>query len=147
MDILISNDHAGVKLKNKISEFLKKEGHNVKNLGDNSGLSVDYPDFIHPLAEEISTNNKTKGIVICGTGNGVSMVANKYKKVRAALCWNKEIAVLARQHNNANILSLPARFITTTQSIEIIKAFLKTEFEGGRHENRVKKIDKNEMGS
>ncbi len=147
MDILISNDHAGVKLKNKISEFLKKEGHNVKNLGDNSGLSVDYPDFIHPLAEEISTNNKTKGIVICGTGNGVSMVANKYNKVRAALCWNKEIAVLARQHNNANILSLPARFITTTQSIEIIKAFLKTEFEGGRHENRVKKIDKNEMGS
>ena len=147
MNILISNDHAGVKLKNKISEFLKKEGHNVKNLGDNSGLSVDYPDFIHPLAEEISTNNKTKGIVICGTGNGVSMVANKYKKVRAALCWNKEIAVLARQHNNANILSLPARFITTNQSIEIIKAFLKTEFEGGRHENRVKKIDKNEMGS
>ena len=147
MDILISNDHAGVKLKNKISEFLKKEGHNVKNLGDNSGLSVDYPDFIHPLAEEISTNNKTKGIVICGTGNGVSMVANKYNKVRAALCWNKEIAVLARQHNNANILSLPARFISTTQSIEIIKAFLKTEFEGGRHENRVKKIDKNEMGS
>ena len=147
MDILISNDHAGVKLKNKISEFLKKEGHNVKNLGDNSGLSVDYPDFIHPLAEEISTNNKTKGIVICGTGNGVSMVANKYNKVRAALCWNKEIAVLARQHNNANILSLPARFITTNQGIEIIKAFLKTEFEGGRHENRVKKIDKNEMGS
>jgi ribose 5-phosphate isomerase B len=104
---------------------------------------VDYPDIIHPLAKEISENNDSKGIIMCGTGNGVSMVANKYEGVRAGLCWSKEIAELIRKHNNANILSLPARFISIKDALEIVKVFLETDFEeGGRHERRVNKIDK-----
>jgi len=142
MNILISNDHAGVELKNAVNSFLKKKGYVVENLGDNSGKSVDYPDIIHPLAKEISNNKNKKGIIMCGTGNGVSMVANKYKGVRAGLCWSKEIAELIRKHNDANILSLPARFLSTKQALEIVEVFLKTDFEGGRHERRVNKIDK-----
>ena len=142
MNILISNDHAGIKLKKEIIEHINAKGHTVKNYGDDSGESVDYPDFIHPLAKQISKNNEQKGIIICGTGNGVSMVANKYNGVRAAICWNKELASLSRQHNNANVLSLPARFLTTEEAIEIVKTFLETDFEGGRHERRVKKINK-----
>lgn len=142
MNILISNDHAGVELKNAVDRFLKKKGHVVVNLGDNSGDSVDYPDIIHPLAKEISNNNEKIGIIMCGTGNGVSMVANKYKGVRAGLCWSKEIAELIRKHNDANILSLPARFISIKQALEIVEVFLKTDFEGGRHERRVNKINK-----
>ena len=143
MNILISNDHAGVELKNAVNRFLKKKGHVVVNLGDNSGESVDYPDIIHPLAKEISENKDKKGIIMCGTGNGVSMVANKYKGVRAGLCWSKEIAELIRKHNNANVLSLPARFISTKEALEIVQVFLETDFEdGGRHERRVEKIDK-----
>tara|TARA_B110000046_G_scaffold157210_1_gene168416 strand:- start:91 stop:519 length:429 start_codon:yes stop_codon:yes gene_type:complete len=142
MNILISNDHAGVELKNAVNSFLKKKGYVVENLGDNSGESVDYPDIIHPLAKEISNNKNKKGIIMCGTGNGVSMVANKYKGVRAGLCWSKEIAELIRKHNDANILSLPARFLSTKQALEIVEVFLKTDFEGGRHERRVNKIDK-----
>jgi len=142
MNILISNDHAGVELKNAVNSFLKKKGYVVENLGDNSGESVDYPDIIHPLAKEISNNKNKKGIIMCGTGNGVNMVANKYKGVRAGLCWSKEIAELIRKHNDANILSLPARFLSTKQALEIVEVFLKTDFEGGRHERRVNKIDK-----
>ncbi|MAV04852.1 MAG: ribose 5-phosphate isomerase B [Flavobacteriaceae bacterium] len=142
MNILISNDHAGVELKNAVDRFLKKKGHVVVNLGDNSGDSVDYPDIIHPLAKEISNNNEKIGIIMCGTGNGVSMVANKYKGVRAGLCWSKEIAELIRKHNDANILSLPARFLSIKQALEIVEVFLKTDFEGGRHERRVNKINK-----
>lgn len=142
MNILISNDHAGVELKNAVNSFLKKKGYVVENLGDNSGESVDYPDIIHPLAKEISNNKNKKGIIMCGTGNGVSMVANKYKGVRAGLCWSKEIAELIRKHNDANILSLPARFLSTKEALEIVEVFLKTDFEGGRHERRVNKIDK-----
>ena len=142
MNILISNDHAGVELKNAVNRFLKKKGHVVVNLGDNSGDSVDYPDIIHPLAKEISNNKNKKGIIMCGTGNGVSMVANKYKGVRAGLCWSKEIAELIRKHNDANILSLPARFLSIKQALEIVEVFLKTDFEGGRHERRVNKINK-----
>jgi len=142
MNILISNDHAGVELKNAIDNFLKNNGYVVENLGDNSGKSVDYPDIIHPLAKEISNNKNKKGIIMCGTGNGVSMVANKYKGVRAGLCWSKEIAELIRKHNDANILSLPARFISVKEALEIVEVFLKTDFEGGRHERRVNKIDK-----
>jgi len=142
MNILISNDHAGVELKNAVNSFLKKKGYVVENLGDNSGESVDYPDIIHPLAKEISNNKNKKGIIMCGTGNGVSMVANKYKGVRAGLCWSKEIAELIRKHNDANILSLPARFLSTKQALEIVEVFLKTDFEGGRHQRRVNKIDK-----
>ena len=142
MNILISNDHAGVELKNAVNSFLKKKGYVVENLGDNSRESVDYPDIIHPLAKEISNNKNKKGIIMCGTGNGVNMVANKYKGVRAGLCWSKEIAELIRKHNDANILSLPARFLSTKQALEIVEVFLKTDFEGGRHERRVNKIDK-----
>ena len=142
MNILISNDHAGVELKNAVNSFLQDNGYVVENLGDNSGKSVDYPDIIHPLAKEISNNKNKKGIIMCGTGNGVSMVANKYKGVRAGLCWSKEIAELIRKHNDANILSVPARFLTTKEALEIVDVFLKTGFEGGRHERRVNKIDK-----
>ena len=142
MNILISNYHAGVELKNVVNSFLQNNGYVVENLGDNSGKSVDYPDIIHPLAKEISNNKNKKGIIMCGTGNGVSMVANKYKGVRAGLCWSKEIAELIRKHNDANILSLPARFISIKEALEIVEVFLKTDFEGGRHERRVNKIDK-----
>ena len=143
MNILVSNDHAGVQLKNAVKSFLEYKGYVVENLGDNSGESVDYPDIIHPLAKEISENKDKKGIIMCGTGNGVSMVANKYKGVRAGLCWSKEIAELIRKHNDANVLSLPARFISTKEALEIVQVFLETDFEdGGRHERRVEKIDK-----
>ena len=143
MNIIISNDHAGVELKNKVKDYLESKGYNLKDLGNNDGESVDYPDIIHPLAKEISENNESKGIIMCGTGNGVSMVANKYEGVRAGLCWSKEIAELIRKHNNANILSLPARFISTEDALEIVKVFLETDFEeGGRHERRVNKIDR-----
>ena len=143
MNILVSNDHAGVQLKNEVKSFLEEKGYVVENLGDNSGESVDYPDIIHPLAKQISENKDKKGIIMCGTGNGVSMVANKYEGVRAGLCWSKEIAELIRKHNNANVLSLPARFISTKEALEIVQVFLETGFEdGGRHERRVEKIDK-----
>ena len=142
MNILVSNDHAGVELKNAVKKFLEEKGYVVENLGDNSGESVDYPDIIHPLAKEISKNNNKKGIIMCGTGNGVSMVANKYEGVRAGLCWSIEIAELIRKHNDANVLSLPARFISTKEALEIVEIFLNTDFEGGRHERRVEKIDK-----
>ena len=142
MNILVSNDHAGVELKNAVKKFLEEKGYVVENLGDNSGESVDYPDIIHPLAKEISKNKNKKGIIMCGTGNGVSMVANKYEGVRAGLCWSKEIAELIRKHNDANVLSLPARFISTKEALEIVEIFLNTDFEGGRHERRVLKIDK-----
>ncbi len=139
MNILLSNDHAGTNLKKTVKSFLENNGYVVKNIGEDKGESVDYPDYIHPLAKEISEKKEEKGIIICGSGNGVSMVANKYQGVRAALCWNKEIASLSRQHNDANVLSLPARFLTSEEAIEIVKTFLDTDFEGGRHERRVKK--------
>ena len=142
MNILLSNDHAGTELKKEVKQFLESKGYNVNNLGEDLGESVDFPDIIHPLAKEISNKKEEKGIIICGSGNGVSMVANKYEGVRAALCWNKETASLSRQHNNANVLSLPARFLTTEEAIEIVKTFLETDFEGGRHERRVNKINK-----
>ena len=142
MNIIISNDHAGTELKNAIKTFLENKGFTVINVGEDLGNSVDYPDYIHPLAKDISNKKEEKGIIICGSGNGVSMVANKYEGVRAALCWNKDIASLSRLHNNANVLSLPARFLTNEQAIEIVQTFLETDFEGGRHERRVKKINK-----
>ena len=142
MNIIISNDHAGTELKNVIKTFLENKGFTVINVGEDLGNSVDYPDYIHPLAKDISNKKEEKGIIICGSGNGVSMVANKYEGVRAALCWNKDIASLSRLHNNANVLSLPARFLTNQQAIEIVQTFLETDFEGGRHERRVKKINK-----
>ena len=137
MNISIGNDHAGPKYKKAIISFLEKKGYSVKNHGTNKDESVDYPDFIHPVAKDVSKKKAHVGIIICGSGNGAAMTANKYPKVRAALCWNKQLVKLAKQHNNANILSLPARFITIEQSIEMVEIFINTKFEGGRHQKRI----------
>lgn len=140
MKISIGNDHAGTEYKQAIVEYLESKGIKVINYGTDSKDSVDYPDFVHPVAHDVETNKVDFGILICGSGNGVSMTANKHQGVRAALCWTKEIAALARQHNNANIISIPARFTAKEQAIEMIDTFLETPFEGGRHQNRVDKI-------
>ncbi len=140
MKIAIGNDHAGTNYKFEIIKVLRKKGIEVVNYGTDSAESVDYPDFVHPVANDVENNKTDFGIIICGSGNGVSMTANKHQQVRAALCWTKEIASLARRHNDANILALPARFISIPQALEMVTCFLETEFEGGRHENRVKKI-------
>ena len=142
MNIILANDHAGTSLKNEIKKVLENKGYSVINLGCDTDESVDYPDFAHPLAEKISNNENLKGIIICGSGIGVSMSANKHKGVRSALCWNKETAKLSRSHNNANVLSLPARFLKKKEAIEMVEIFLNTDFEGGRHERRVDKINK-----
>ncbi len=139
MKITIGCDHAGVEYKSKIINFLEKENHKVLDVGTFSSESVDYPDYAHLVAEEV-VSGADFGVLICGSGNGVSMAANKHKKIRAALCWNKEITKLARQHNNANIISIPARFMSLEKSIEVIKTFLTEPFEGGRHQRRVEKI-------
>ncbi len=142
--IVIGSDHAGYKLKKYLKQQLEVKGFELTDFGTNQEESVDYPDYAHPLAEVIENEQFDFGILICGSGNGVNMVANKYKNVRAALCWNVEVAKLARLHNDANIISLPARFIDENTAFLIVESFLKTEFEGGRHQNRVKKIaDKN----
>ena len=138
--IPIACDHGGFELKEFLKEALTKEGFKIKDFGTYSPDSVDYPDFIHPLAKEINAGTYELGIIICGSGNGAQMVANKYPKVRAALCWTEEIARLARQHNNANIIALPGRFIEKETALKMVRIFLETEFEGGRHEERVKKI-------
>lgn len=138
--ISLGNDHAGVAYKNAIISYLEERGVIVTNHGTDANSSVDYPDFIHPVAEDVEKKTADLGIIICGSGNGAAMTANKHQKVRAALCWNKEIVALARQHNNANVLSLPARFVSLPQAIEMVETFLDTHFEGGRHENRINKI-------
>ena len=140
MTISIGNDHAGVEYKKQIIDYLKNKNLEIINHGTNTIESVDYPDFIHPVAQDVKNKKATIGIVICGSGNGAAMTANKHKEIRAALCWNKELSKLSRLHNNANILSLPARFISIEETLGIIEVFLKTEFEGGRHQNRIKKI-------
>lgn len=140
MKIAIGNDHAGPEYKHAIVEYLKSEGHQVSNFGTDTTDSVDYPDFGHQVAEAVDTKLVDMGVVICGSGNGIAMSANKHQNVRAALCWMKEIAELARQHNDANVISIPARYTSVNQALEMVKAFLATEFEGGRHERRVNKI-------
>jgi ribose 5-phosphate isomerase B len=140
MKISIGNDHAGTEYKNAIISYLEEDGHTVTNHGTNSEDSVDYPDFVHPVADDIATNKSDFGIIICGSGNGANMTANKHQEVRSALCWTKEITQLARQHNDANILSIPARYTSKQQALEMVKTFLNTNFEGGRHKNRVEKI-------
>ena len=140
MQFSIGNDHAGVEYKNNIVSYLKSKGHEVFNHGSDIEESVDYPDFIHPVAQDVSSKKANFGIIICGSGNGASMTANKYQDIRSALCWNKEIVMLARQHNDANILSLPARFISIPQAIAMVEVYINTEFEGGRHQNRIDKI-------
>ncbi|MCQ2270887.1 MAG: ribose 5-phosphate isomerase B [Bacteroidales bacterium] len=140
MKVIIASDHAGFELKEKIINQFKVDFEWVDN-GTFSSESVDYPDFAHPLADKVSKGEFEYGILICGTGNGIGMTANKHANVRAALCWKKEIAELARQHNNANILVLPARFISDEDAFAVVKTFFSTAFEGGRHQRRVEKIN------
>ena len=140
MKIAIGNDHAGPDYKNAIVAHLQSKGHEIINHGTDTFDSVDYPDFGHPVAIDVKTKKADFGIVICGSGNGIAMSANKHQGIRAALCWTKEIAALARQHNDANIVSIPARFTSIQQAIEIVDTFLNTNFEGGRHATRVNKI-------
>ena len=140
MKISIGNDHAGPEYKKAIVEMLKANGFEVTNYGTDSADSVDYPDFAHPVALDVQSKKADFGIIICGSGNGIAMSANKHQGIRAALCWMKEIAVLARQHNNANIISIPARYTSIPQAVEMVQTFLNTDFEGGRHQNRVDKI-------
>lgn len=143
MTIAIGNDHAGPDYKFEIIKYLESKNIKVINFGTDSLESVDYPDFVHPVANAVVNKEVDFGILICGSANGVAMTANKYNGIRAGLCWNKEIVSLIRQHNNANVLCIPARFTSIPQSIGMVKTFLETEFEGGRHQNRIDKISLN----
>ena len=140
MKIAIGCDHAGFPYKDAIKHLLEEHGHKVTDFGTNSTDSVDYPDFVHPVAKQIEEKKARLGVLICGSGNGVAITANKHQKIRAAICWNTELAALARQHNNANIVCIPARFISKKKALEIVDLFVQTKFEGGRHARRVKKI-------
>jgi|SRR5690554_193059 len=140
MKIAIGGDHAAYQLKEKLIAYLKEKKHIVKDFGTHSEESCDYPDIAHPLAESISKGEHDFGIAICGSGNGINITVNKHQNIRSALCWNSELAALARKHNDANILALPARFINVETAIECIDEFLSNDFEGGRHQIRVNKI-------
>ncbi|WP_298776225.1 ribose 5-phosphate isomerase B [uncultured Empedobacter sp.] len=140
MKIAIGSDHAGFAYKEKIKEFLTTQGHEVQDFGTLSTDSVDYPDFAHPTSAAVEKGEVKFGILICGSGQGVNMTANKHQGVRSALCWNTDLARLSRMHNNANVIALPARFVAAEYAIEMVDVFLNTEFEGGRHQNRVNKI-------
>ena len=140
LTIALASDHAGFALKNQVRLFLEDNGAKVHDFGCFSDESCDYPDYAHPLAEAVEKGEYEFGIVICSTGNGICMTANKHQGIRAALCWEKRLAQLARQHNNANVLGLPANFITVPQALDIVATFFQTDFEGGRHERRVNKI-------
>ena len=138
--IAIGGDHAGFEYKIKLVKYLNSKGYKVEDMGPYSSYSVDYPDFVHPVANKVEERKAAQGILICGSGNGVAMTANKHKKIRAALCWNTDLAKLARQHNNANVLCIPARFVTYQMALAMVKVFLITDFEKGRHARRVRKI-------
>ena len=140
MKIGICNDHAGVEYKFKLIGMLQKRGIEVVNYGTDTPVSVDYPDYAHPLAEAVEKGEYDFGIVICSTGNGICMTANKHQGIRAALCWEPKLAELARAHNNANVLGLPANFISAVQALDIVRTFFQTDFEGERHERRINKI-------
>ncbi|MDP5077609.1 MAG: ribose 5-phosphate isomerase B [Nonlabens sp.] len=140
MNISIGNDHAGPDYKQAILTMLQERGHKVTNHGTNTTESVDYPDFAHKVAQDIENDSAELGIVICGSAQGVSMTVNKYAAVRGAVCWTKEIASLAREHNNANVLCIPARFTSIPQAVAMAETFLDTTFAGGRHATRVDKI-------
>lgn len=133
-------DHAGYELKEYLKKILVKRGNEVVDFGTNSPESMDYPDTAHPLAEALEAGKVDFGVSMCGSGNGITMTLNKHQKVRAALCWKPEIAALAKQHNNANILSMPARFISRKMAVRILEAYLDAKFEGGRHQRRIEKI-------
>jgi len=140
-EILIAADHAGYELKQKLEAELKRLGFGVKDFGTNSSESTDYADYAHPLAKEISEGRAKRGVLLCGTGLGMSYVANRYPRVRGAVSWSPEVAELSRRHNDSNVLILPARFVSDEQAVKILKAWLDTPFEGGRHERRVVKIE------
>jgi|ERR1043165_1800082 ribose 5-phosphate isomerase B len=138
--IALGGDHAGFEYKKEIAALLQQQGHDVKDFGPFTADSVDYPDFVHPVANAVEKNEFDFGILICGSANGVAMTANKHQGIRAGIAWGKELAQLTRQHNNANVLCLPARFISLDVAKECVNTFLETPFEGGRHQNRVNKI-------
>jgi ribose 5-phosphate isomerase B len=140
MKISIGNDHAGTDYKFAIIKYLEVKGYTINNYGTDAIDSVDYPDFVHPVANDVANGKVDFGILICGSANGVAMTANKHQKVRAGICWTKEITALTRQHNDANIICIPARYTAVQQVIEMVDTFLETKFEGGRHQNRVNKI-------
>ena len=138
--IVIGCDHAGFELKSKIINHLLEKGFDVEDMGCYSEDSIDYADYAHPVASKVEDNSDVTGILICGSGNGINMTANKHQGVRSALCWTPEISKLAREHNDANILTLPGRFVSEELALEIVDVFFSTEFEGGRHLNRINKI-------
>jgi ribose 5-phosphate isomerase B len=138
--IPIGADHAGYALKSQIIDYFTNKGYSFHDYGTHSEDSIDYPDYGHPVADHVESTPGVLGIVICGSGNGINMTVNKHQDIRSALCWTEEIASLARQHNDANIIALPARFVDTELAIKMVETFLATEFEGGRHANRVNKI-------
>ena len=140
MKIAFGGDHAGVEYKAKLIEVLNKTGHQIKDFGPMTEESVDYPDFVHPLSTAVQNGEYDIGVLICGSGNGVAMTANKHEGIRAALCWNTELAALSKQHNNANVICIPARFVEYSLAEDMVNAFVSTDFEGGRHERRVGKI-------
>lgn len=138
--IAIGADHAGFNLKESLKAWLQQNGHTVRDYGTLSSESADYPDFAHPVAAAVEKKEFDLGVLVCGSGNGVAMTANKHAGIRAAICWNKDLASLAREHNDANILCLPARFISPDEAVQILDQFLNSSFEGGRHARRVDKI-------
>jgi len=140
MKIAIGSDHAGFNYKEAIKDHLLQAGHDVEDLGTFTEASCDYPDYAHAVANAVEQGNAAFGVLVCGSANGVAITANKHAGIRAAICWEKEIAVLARAHNNANIICIPARFVSTDATFEMVDAFLATPFEGGRHQTRVGKI-------
>ena len=140
MKIAFGGDHAGVEYKAKLIEILNKQGHQTKDFGPLSDESVDYPDFAHPLSEAVQNGEYDLGVLICGSGNGVAMTANKHENIRAALCWNTELATLSKQHNDANVICIPARFVDYGLAENMVNTFVSTDFEGGRHQRRVGKI-------
>ncbi|MCB0523362.1 MAG: ribose 5-phosphate isomerase B [Saprospiraceae bacterium] len=140
MKIAIGCDHAGFPYKEGIIAMLQSQGHMVLDFGTHSADSVDYPDFAHPVAEAVESGQAEKGVLICGSGNGVAMAANKHAGIRCAICWTEELAALARQHNDANVIALPARFVTEILAQAMVRIFINTAFEGGRHAGRVNKI-------
>jgi len=140
MKVMIGADHAGFTYKEQVKNLLIAKGFSVEDVGTHSPDSVDYPDFAHPVAQAVEDKQADWGILICGSGNGVAITANKHQGIRAALCWNVELARLARQHNDANVLCLPARFVSVEEALQMVEVFANTSFEGGRHSNRVAKI-------
>ncbi|HMP99289.1 MAG TPA: ribose 5-phosphate isomerase B [Cyclobacteriaceae bacterium] len=140
MKIAIGSDHAGFDYKEKLKLYLEAQGFSITDFGAASADSVDYPDFAHPVADDVEKGNSELGVLLCGSANGVAMTANKHQGIRAAICWTEEIASLARQHNNANIICIPARFVDLSLAEKMLSKFINTPFEGGRHQNRVNKI-------